>query len=82
MFRTSDGRRGTLIDVTESEALREILGLLQPLMDPEYCQAWPSAWELCPYTDARTASGERLDGERLHERLRAAYDRACASVTR
>ncbi len=46
-------------------ALSALLDAVEPLMDPDYCAPYRSAWELDTH-------GGR-DGEVLHEALRAAY---------
>lgn len=50
--------------------LRELLDLLEPLMDPEFCTPFPSAWELDPDNGV-----SQLDGKQLHGRIKAVYER-------
>ena len=58
----------TETDTCES-LLAKLTTALAPLMDPEKCSAFTSAWELDPYDHS-------LDGEAIWHELKAIYDAA------
>lgn len=55
--------------------LAELLALLAPLTDEDYCQPYDSAWEI--NTHSRVTD---LGGEQLHARIKTVYDRLTAQA--
>jgi hypothetical protein len=55
--------------MSESDAVERLLDVLAPLLDREFCSAYPSAWELDPWTDWSFPDGTKADGEELHRML-------------
>lgn len=51
---------------TDRELLDALVAALRPLLDPDFCSPFMSAWELDPHhTDIN------IDGEDIHDRIKA-----------
>lgn len=53
----------------QEQAVQRLLDVLTPLLDPDWCSPFASAWELDPYSNVTLPDGTRLDGESLHVAL-------------